>query len=108
MDKVDQEASSEPGFSNNMVNSSVNKKQRLVAGILAMKFHTNLATEPKTDKEVRLNPIINDLIINGYADGNYKRVVKGKWSKRHKAGNRAEVVESVGEKQPVWLSTLKE
>jgi hypothetical protein len=41
MDKVDQATSSEPGFSTNMVNSSVKKKERLVAQILATKFHTN-------------------------------------------------------------------
>jgi hypothetical protein len=72
MDKVDQAAPSEPGFSTNMVNSSVNKKERLVAQILATKFHTDPATEPEADKEIRLNPIIRDLIINGYADGRYK------------------------------------
>jgi hypothetical protein len=108
MDKADQAAPSEPGFSTNMVNSSVNKKERLVAQILATKFHTDPATEPEADKEIRLNPIIRDLIINGYADGHYKRAVKRKWSKRQKTGNRAEAVESVGENQPVWLSTLKE
>ena len=40
MDKADQITSSEPGFSTNMANSSVNKKERLVAHILAKKFHT--------------------------------------------------------------------
>jgi hypothetical protein len=108
MDKVDQAASSEPGFSTNMVNSSVKKKERLVAQILATKFHTDPATEPEADKEVRLNPIMKYLIINGYVDGRYKRVVKRKRSKRQKTGIRAEVVESVGENQPAWLDTLKE
>jgi hypothetical protein len=108
MDKVDQAASSEPGFSTNMVNSSVNKKERLVAWILATKFHTNPATEPETDKEVRLNPIIKYLIINGYADGHYKREVKGKQRKRQKVGNRDEVIERIGENQPVWLRTLRQ
>jgi hypothetical protein len=41
-------------------------------------------------------------------DMRYKRVVNRKRSKRQKTGVRAEVVESVGENQPVWLNTLKE
>jgi hypothetical protein len=44
MDKVDQAAPNEPGFSTNMANSSANKKERLVAWILATKLHTDLAT----------------------------------------------------------------
>jgi hypothetical protein len=50
MDKADQTTSSEPGFSTNMANSSVNKKERLVAQILATKFHTDPATEPEATK----------------------------------------------------------
>jgi hypothetical protein len=38
--KPDQVASSEPGFSTNMTNSSMKKKEKLVAQILATKFHT--------------------------------------------------------------------
>ena len=76
MDKADQTTSSEPRFSTNMANSSVNTKERLVAQILATKFHTNPTTEPETDKEIRLNPIMRDLIINGHANGRYKRELK--------------------------------
>ena len=64
MDKTDQAASSEPGYSNNMTNLSVKKKEKLVARILATKFHTKPTEEPGSDKEVRLNPIMKDLIIN--------------------------------------------
>jgi hypothetical protein len=46
MDKADQVASSEPGFSTNMTNSSLKKKEKLVARILATKFHTKPAEEP--------------------------------------------------------------
>jgi hypothetical protein len=63
MDKVDQAPPSEPGFSTIMVNSSMNKKERLVARILETKFHTDPATRQEVDKEVGLNPIIRDLII---------------------------------------------
>jgi hypothetical protein len=106
MDKADQTTSSEPGFSTNMENPSMSKKEKSIAWILATKFHTDPATEPES--EVRLNPIMRDLIINGHVDRRYKRAVKRKWSKRQKTGIRAEVVESVGENQPVWLNTLKE
>jgi hypothetical protein len=51
---------------------------------------------------------MRDLIINGHVDGLYKRVVKKRQSKRQKAEIKTEAVESVGENQPVWLSTLRE
>jgi hypothetical protein len=51
---------------------------------------------------------MKDLIINEYADGRYKRVVKRKQRKRHNTMIKAKVVESIGENQLVWLSTLKE
>jgi hypothetical protein len=40
MDTIDQVASSEPGFSTNMTNSSLKKREELVARILATKFYT--------------------------------------------------------------------
>jgi hypothetical protein len=78
---MDQGASSELGYSNNMTNLSMKKKENLVARILAMKFHTKPAEEPGVDKEVRLNPIMKDLIINGYADEPHMQDVKRKRSK---------------------------
>jgi hypothetical protein len=108
MDKFDQTTSSKPGFSTNMENSSMNKRGRLVAQILATKFHTDPAREPEADKEIILDPIIRYLIINEHADRRYKRAVKKKQSKRHKTRIKAEAIKSVGENQPVWLSTLKE
>jgi hypothetical protein len=68
LDKDDQEASSELEFSTNMVNSSVNMKERLVAQILVTKFHIDPATEPEADKEVILNTIIKYLTINEDVD----------------------------------------
>jgi hypothetical protein len=52
--------------------------------------------------EVRLNPIIKDLVIN-------RPAAKKKRSKQHKKEeSTVEATESVGENQPVWLdSSLK-
>jgi hypothetical protein len=68
MDKTNQVAFSDPGFSTNMTNSSLKKKENLVAWTLATKFHTKSAEELEADKEVTLNPIMKDLIINGYVE----------------------------------------
>jgi hypothetical protein len=62
----------------------------------------------ETESEVKINPVMRDLIINGHVDELYKRAVKKKKRKRQKAEIRAEAVESIGENQLVWLSTLKE
>jgi hypothetical protein len=96
---MDKAISSETGHSSNMADLPTSKKERVIARILATKFHT----EPATDSglEVRLNPIMRDLIIN-------RRAVKKKQSKRQKKETIAETAESVGENQPVWLDTLKE
>ena len=67
MDTMDQVASSEPGSSTNMTNSSLKEREKLVAQILAMKFYTKPLGEPGVNEEVKLNPIMKDLIINGYA-----------------------------------------
>jgi hypothetical protein len=76
MDQADQTTFSEARFSTNMENPSMSKKEKSITWILATKFHTNPATEPKS--EVRLNPIMRDLIINGHVDRRYKRAVKRK------------------------------
>jgi hypothetical protein len=68
MDKSYQVSSSELGFSTTMTNSSLKKKEKLFAWILATKFYTKPAKEPEADKETKLNPIMKDLIINGYVD----------------------------------------
>ena len=108
MNTTDQVASSEPGFSTNMTKSSLKKKEMLVAQILATKFHTKPAEDPGVDKEVRLNLIMKDLIINGYANEHHTQDIKRKRSKRQKMEVKYEVVESVGENQSAWLDTLKE
>jgi hypothetical protein len=108
MDKEDQVAFIEPGFSTNMTNSSLKNKEKLVARILATKFHTKPAGEPGADKGVRLNPTMKDLIINGYAKEHHTLAVKRKRRNLQKIEVKDEVVESVEENQPAWLDTLKE
>jgi hypothetical protein len=108
IDKEHQVASSEPRLSTNMKNSSLKKKEKLVVWILATKFHTNPTEEPKVDKEFRLNPIMKDLMINGYIDEHHTRAVKRKRRKRQKIEVKDEVVESIGESQPAWIDTLKQ
>jgi hypothetical protein len=96
---MDKAKSSETGYSGNMLDFPANKEERVVAHILATKFHT----EPATDStlEARLNPIMKDLVIN-------RPAAKKKRSKRQKKETTAETAESVGENQPVWLDSLKE
>jgi hypothetical protein len=106
MDNANRTVSSTTGFSTNMSSLSMSKRERLVAQILATKFHTEPTTEPESG--VRLNPVMRDLIINGHADKIYKQAVKKKQRKRQKTEIRAEAMESVGENQLAWLSTLKE
>jgi hypothetical protein len=81
MGNTDQVVPSELGFSTNVTNLSLNKKERLVARILETKFHTKSNEESEMDKEVRLNPIMKYLIINGYLDEHHTQVVKRKQSK---------------------------
>jgi hypothetical protein len=46
MDKANRIAFSEPGFSTNMKNSSLNKREKLLARILETKFYTNPSGDP--------------------------------------------------------------
>lgn len=108
MDKADQATSNEPRFSTNMINSSMEKKEKLVVKILAMKFHTKSVDETWLGGEIRLNPIMKDLIINGYEGEHHTRAVKRKQSKHPKTKVKAKAVKSVGENQLDWLDTLKE
>jgi hypothetical protein len=95
---MDQAISGETGHSSNMADLPTSRKERVIARILATKFHT----EPATDSglEVKLNPIMRDLIIN-------RPAVKKKQSKRQRTENMPETAESIGENQPAWLVTLK-
>ena len=96
---MDKTISSEIGYSSNMVDFPLSKKERVITHIIVTKFHTEPATDSKL--EVRLNPIMGDLVING-------GVIKKKRSKRQKKETIAEMDESVGEDQPIWLDTRKE
>jgi len=59
MDKV---VSSKTGHSGNMADSPTSKNERVIEHILVTKFLTEPATDSKL--EVRLNPIMRDLVIN--------------------------------------------
>jgi hypothetical protein len=90
---MDKAKSSETSYSSNMLGFPVNKEEIVHAHLLETKFHT----EPVIDSrlEVRLNPTIKDLVIN-------RPSAKKKRSKRHKKEeSMVEVVESVGENQPI-------
>jgi hypothetical protein len=65
---------------------------------LATKFHTELADGTGSSEAIRTNPIMKDLIINGYAYEYHMQDVKRKRRKRRKTEVKDEVVESVGEK----------
>jgi hypothetical protein len=89
--------SSEIGYSSNMLGFPANKEERVLTHLLATKFHI----EPVIYSllEVRLNPIIKDLVIN-------RPAAKKKMSKRNKKEESTiEAAESVGENQLVWLES---
>jgi hypothetical protein len=96
---MDPVKSNETGYSGNMLNFPASTKEKVVAQILATKFHTVPVTDSRL--EIRLNPIMRDLVIN-------RPAAKKKRSKRQKKEPVAEAAESVGENQPVWLDSFKE
>ena len=89
----------ETGYSRNMLNFPASTKEKVVAQILATKFHTVPVTDSRL--EIRLNQIMRDLVIN-------KPAAKKNRSKQQKKEPVAEATESVGENQPVSLDSLKE
>ena len=72
---MDKAKSSEIGYSGNMLDFPANKEERVLAHILATKFHTESAIDSQL--EFRLNPTMKDLVINRLA-------AKKKRSKRKK------------------------
>jgi hypothetical protein len=62
MDEANQAISSQIGHSSNMAGLSTGKMEREIACILETKFHTEPTIDPGL--EVRINPIMKDLIIN--------------------------------------------
>jgi hypothetical protein len=84
MEKTDPTAFNKLGYSNNLTKLSMKKKEKLVVQILATKFHTKSVDEPGSGEEIRLNPIMKDLIINGYADRYHMQAGKSKRSKRQR------------------------
>ena len=108
MEKKDQVAFKKPGNSNTMTKLSIKKKERHVVQLLETKFLTKTADEPGSGEEIRLNPIMKDFIINGYADGYYMKTGKSKRNKQHKKETKAGMIEGTEETQPGWIDTLNE
>jgi hypothetical protein len=80
---------SETGYSSNILDIPANKDERVLAHILATKFHIEMAIESWL--EVRLNPTMKDLVIN-------RPVAKKKRRKQQKKEeSMVEADESVGE-----------
>ena len=63
---MDKAISSETGHPGNMAGLPMSNKEREIECILATKFHTKPATD--SGLEVRLNPIMRDLVINKRAE----------------------------------------
>jgi hypothetical protein len=78
MEKTDPMAFRKLGCSNNLTKSLMEKKENLVVQILATKFHTEPADEPRASKEIRLNPIMKDLIIKDMQTGHTCKLEKVK------------------------------
>jgi hypothetical protein len=57
---MDKAKSNETGYLGNMLDFLVNKEERVLAHILATKFHTKPVIDSQL--EVRLNPIMKDLV----------------------------------------------
>jgi hypothetical protein len=96
---MDKAKSSETGYLINMTDFPESKEERVLAHILATKFHTESVIDLRL--ETRLNPTIKYLVIN-------RPTAKKKRSKWYKEESTAEEAENVGENQPTWLdSSLK-
>jgi hypothetical protein len=108
MDNKDPATFDKLGNSNSMTKLSIKKKERDVVQLLATKFRTKSADELGSSEEIKLNPIMKDLIINGYADGYYTQYGGRKRKKQRKKGTKVGTIKNVEEDQPSWLDTLKE
>jgi hypothetical protein len=86
---------SKEGSSKNMIGLSNKKRGRHVAQILTTKSHAKSADEPRLGKEIRLNPIMKDLIINGYEDAYNTQYGVRKRRKQQKEEANAGAVKSV-------------
>jgi hypothetical protein len=60
-----------PGNLNNMTKLSSKKRERDVVQLLTTKSLAKSVDEPGSGEEIRLNPIMKDLIINGYENRHY-------------------------------------
>ena len=65
-----------------MTKLSSKKRERHSTQLLTSKSRTKSIDEPESGKEIRLNPIMKDLIINAYADGFYTQAGERKRKKQ--------------------------
>jgi hypothetical protein len=107
-EEKDPKVFSKPGNSNNMTGLSSKKRERHAAQLLTTKFCAKSADEPGAGEEIRLNPIMKDLMINGYTDGHYTQAGESKRKKRWKEEVKTGIVKGTEEDQPSWLDTLRE
>jgi hypothetical protein len=91
-----------------MTELSNKKRERHTAQILTTKSRTKSVDELESGEGIRLNPIMKDLIINGYADGYNTQAGESKRKKQRKEAAKVGTVKKVEEDQPSWLDTLKE
>jgi hypothetical protein len=107
-DEKDLVVFSEPRNSNNMTKLSSKKRERHVAQLMTTQFHSKSTDETGSGEEIRLNPIMKDLIINGYADGHCTQAGERNMKKRWKEEVKDGTIKGTEEDQPSWLNTLKE
>jgi hypothetical protein len=93
---------------NNMTKLSSKKRERHDAQLLTTKSRTKSTDEPGSGEDIRLNHIMKDLIINGYADGHYTQDGERKRKKQWKEEAKDRIVKGIEEDQPSWIDTLKE
>jgi hypothetical protein len=99
---------SKSGSSKNMTELSNKKIERHAAQILTTKSHEKYVDEPRLDEEIRMNPIMKDLIINRYVDEYNTQVGVSKRKKQRKEEAKAGTIKSIEENHPSWVDTLKE
>jgi hypothetical protein len=91
-----------------MTKLSNKKRERDTAQILTTKSRAKYVDGIGSGEEIRLNPIMKDLIINGYADESNRQAGVRKRKKQRKEETKAGIIKSAEENQPSWLDTLKE
>jgi hypothetical protein len=72
---------SKPRNLNNMTKLSSKKRERHVVQLLTTKSLAKYVDEPGSGEQIKLNPIMKDLIINGYENKHYTQAGERKRKK---------------------------